>query len=47
MLRVLIGVGERMIELGIGQTASVMSPRQREKSSFPARELEQRRRHEP
>ncbi len=39
----LVGVRKRVIELGVGQTARVMSPSKREKGSFAAGELVQRR----
>jgi hypothetical protein len=45
VLWMLISVGKRMVELGIGQAACVMSPRQREKGRFPAREFVQGRTH--
>jgi hypothetical protein len=43
VLRMLVRVGERMIEVRIGQAACVMSLRQGEKRSLAAGELEQRR----
>ena len=45
MLRMLVGVRERMIELGIGKTPRMMVSREREQSGLAAGELEQRRAH--
>jgi hypothetical protein len=42
MLRMLILVGERMVELGVGQTPLVMGPREGEERSLAAGELEER-----
>ena len=45
VLRVLVVVGERMVELRIRETARVMGLREREQRSLPTGELEQRRAH--
>jgi len=43
VLGVLIRMGKRMVELGVGQAAFVMCSRQREKGGLAAGEFEQRR----
>jgi hypothetical protein len=43
MLRVLVGVRERVVELRIREAACVVSARQRQEGGFAARELEEGR----
>ena len=43
MLRVLVGVRERVIQLGIGEAASMVRVREREEGCVAAGEVEQRR----
>jgi hypothetical protein len=43
VLGMLIGMGERMVQVGVGQAALVVRPRQGEKGGVTAGELVQRR----
>ena len=45
MLRVQVGMGERMVELGVGEAALVVRPRERRERQAISSELEQARPH--